>query len=125
MVATHHTSRHTGTGKTFGIAVALKNRVHPPRIPEVPREITVIHTVSNHAVINVAKALVDRNVIGFKLGLTRFTTPLSTGHLHNVLFSYPRVKFNSSDIPQKDPSKDWRGRPILGCNSVPDAIINA
>jgi hypothetical protein len=59
-----------GTGKTFGIAAALKNRVHPPRIPEAPREITVIVTVSNHAAINVAKALVDRNVIGFKLGMS-------------------------------------------------------
>ena len=32
---------------------------------------TLILTVSNHAAINAAKALVDRNVIGFKLGMSR------------------------------------------------------
>jgi hypothetical protein len=47
----------TETGKTFGIAAAFKDRVHPPRIPEAPREMTVILTVSNHAAINVAKKL--------------------------------------------------------------------
>jgi hypothetical protein len=68
-----------GMGKTFGIAAALKNRVPPPpRAIGAAREMTVILTISNHAAINVAKALMDRNIIGFKLTMSRSAFDIAT-----------------------------------------------
>jgi len=68
-----------GTGKTFGIAAALKNRVPPPtRASGAAREITVILTISNHAAINVAKALMDKNIIGFRLTMSRSAFDIAT-----------------------------------------------
>jgi len=39
---------------------------------------TVILTISNHAAINVAKALMDRNIIGFKLTMSRSAFDIAT-----------------------------------------------
>jgi hypothetical protein len=38
----------------------------------------MILTVSNHATLNVAKALLDRNVIGFKLAMSRSAHDIAT-----------------------------------------------